>query len=58
MLVAKVDPGDIRQLVDAFKSEGTFDKLRRKIFSTIAATVCFDYSPAVILICSFKLLFK
>ncbi|EFO26097.2 hypothetical protein LOAG_02392 [Loa loa] len=38
MLVTKVEQSEVRQLVDAFKSEGSFDKLRRKIFSTIAAT--------------------
>ncbi|CAG9534687.1 unnamed protein product [Cercopithifilaria johnstoni] len=38
MLVAKVDQNEVHQLVDAFKSEGSFDKLRRKIFATIAAT--------------------
>lgn len=40
MLVTKVEQSEVRQLVDAFKSEGSFDKLRRKIFNTIAATVC------------------
>uniref|UniRef100_A0A0R3S3M6 L27 domain-containing protein n=1 Tax=Elaeophora elaphi TaxID=1147741 RepID=A0A0R3S3M6_9BILA len=38
MLVTKVEQSEVRQLVDAFKSEGSFDKLRRKIFTTIAAT--------------------
>ncbi|KAL3981762.1 COMPASS (Complex proteins associated with Set1p) component shg1 family protein [Acanthocheilonema viteae] len=38
MLVTKVEQSEVRQLVDAFKSEGSFDKLRKKIFSTIAAT--------------------
>ncbi len=40
MLVTKVEQSEVRQVVDAFKSEGTFDKLRRKIFTSIAATVC------------------
>ncbi|KAM3726880.1 Biorientation of chromosomes in cell division protein 1-like [Dirofilaria immitis] len=38
MLVTKVEQSEVRQLVDAFKSEGSFDKLRRKIFTAIAAT--------------------
>uniref|UniRef100_A0A1I8ENF2 BOD1/SHG1 domain-containing protein n=1 Tax=Wuchereria bancrofti TaxID=6293 RepID=A0A1I8ENF2_WUCBA len=38
MLVTKVEQSEVRQVVDAFKSEGTFDKLRRKIFTSIAAT--------------------
>uniref|UniRef100_A0A915PRZ4 BOD1/SHG1 domain-containing protein n=1 Tax=Setaria digitata TaxID=48799 RepID=A0A915PRZ4_9BILA len=38
MLVVKVEQSEVQELVDAFKSEGSFDKLRRKIFSTIAAT--------------------
>ncbi|VDK83547.1 unnamed protein product [Litomosoides sigmodontis] len=38
MLVTKVEQSEVRKLVDTFKFEGSFDKLRRQIVATIAAT--------------------